>query len=126
MLRNFMVANDFFNYRGSKDDDCQKMDRILNSLCTLFERDGWNDNHRELLKTKVRNKMARIRKQRASDPLAEFRSVLSKLPNDVRKDAVSAVIEAFGETTVRAALQDQDSFNWGRQPEYVSGWETVN
>ena len=110
-LEDFMVKNTFFNYRSTKDESCQKMDRILQELQSLFDTTDWDKQvHLEKLKEKVCNKIHRIRARR--DALAEFRNVLRRLPPEAHEEAVRAMVEAVGKERVSAGLAEMEEMNW--------------
>ena len=104
-----MVANNFYHYKSTRNDSCQKMDRIVHELRSLFDSQGWDERiHPEKLKEKVCNKIHRIRARRG-DALAKLRTFLQTLPKDVYPAATQVMLEVFGEDTVRAGL---DELNW--------------
>ena len=99
-----MEANNFWSYSMRKETDCRLLEDITSELSGSFDQDMWRDeDHREKLKEKIKNKMHRLRKER--DCLQGLRKALSRIPEEQSDEALRIVIAAFSSEKVEAALE---------------------
>ena len=100
-----MTEHGFYNYYSTKATSKQQLATVTKELRKLFDAKDWEERvHDELLKSKVRRKIHRIRREIQRDHLNDFRNALAELDPVQYPTALQFVMETVGPDLMRTML----------------------
>ena len=115
-LRDYMVDNQFFNYKSTHHGSCVKLDTCVQHLQTFFDQTSWDASiHPVKLKEKVCHQIHKIRaevEKEAKDPVHELRNILHKISIERHPEAMRVVLDTLGKDIVRAGLDEHEWLNF--------------